>query len=65
MLLNVIIIAVIVCAIIEFGGEAFLGFCSRYVKRHINEETHTAFGNWVFSQYKSDYIEALKKGEAF
>ena len=47
------------------GMEMFMKFIDVYVKLHINEKSHSKLGNWVFAQFTPEYLDSLKKGEAF
>ena len=54
----------VVAFVVNEVSDMWFMFNHMYLVRHINEEHHSEFGNYVFSKYKPEYVESLRKGEA-
>ena len=63
----------VVAMLVVLGAIALIGIIAEnaiafamnaYVKNHINEEEHSAFGKHIFMEFDPNYLETLKKGKA-
>lgn len=55
----------VIAVVYEIAVSVLLKVCDTYIKHTYDKENRSKLGWWVYSQYRSEYIESLKEGKAY